>query len=260
MKETISACITAGNEEKNIRRCLESVCGWTHEVVVVDSFSSDATVEICRRYTDRVYQHEWLGYIGQKNLIKDLAEGQWILFIDADEEASPELRDEIVRLFERGPPPDIAGYEFPRIVHYLGKWIRHGEWYPDIKLRLFRKGLGMCAGREPHDRVVVEGRTARLRGHLRHYTYDNISDQVNTLNRFSSIAAQGMYEEGRRFHWHDILLRPLVRFVKGYAVKRGFLDGFQGWVIAVSSAYSVFLKYAKLREIGLARRAGRAPE
>ena len=138
MREKISACITACNEEHKIRRCLQSV-QWTDEIVVVDSFSSDRTVEICKEYTDKVHQHQWLGYIGQKNLIKDMAEGPWILFIDADEEVSPTLCAEIQEEFDSGACGPIAGYEFPRLVKYLGRWITHGDWYPDVKLRLFRK-------------------------------------------------------------------------------------------------------------------------
>ena len=144
MREKISACITAGNEEKKIRRCLESV-SWCDEIVVVDSFSTDRTAEICREYTDRVYQHEWLGYIGSKNLIRGMATHPWLLYLDADEEISSDLRDEILREFNSGSG-EIVGYRFPRLVHYLGRWIKHGEWYPDYKLRLFRKDAGSSDG------------------------------------------------------------------------------------------------------------------
>ena len=248
MREHISACITAGNEENNIRRCLESV-RWADEIVVVDSFSSDRTVEICREYTEKVYQHEWHGYIGQKNLIKDLAEGPWILFIDADEEISPELRDEILNEFSTDKADGLAGYEFPRLVKYLGRWITHGGWYPDVKLRLFRKDKGICGGKEPHDRTTVDGPVRKLRGQLYHYTYDNIAHQLSTINRFSGITAKGMFEDGRPFSMLDPLFRPVLRFVRGYIFKRGFLDGFPGLLIAVTTAYGVFVKYAKLWEL-----------
>ena len=247
MREEISACITACNEEKNIRRCLSSVT-WTDEVVVVDSLSTDRTVEICKQYTDRVYTHKWRGYIGQKNLIKDLASKPWILFIDADEEISPDLRDEILKELETQACTDLAGYEFPRLVRFLGKWILHGDWYPDIKLRLFRKDLGRCGGEEPHDRTIVDGPVKRLKGHMYHHTYDNIADQLATLNKFSGITAEGWHQAGKPYRFQDLIFRPFFRFLRGYFLKRGFLDGHAGLVIAVTISYGVFLKYAKLWE------------
>lgn len=258
-RERVSACITACDEEKNIRRCLESV-KWADEIVVVDSFSRDRTVDICREYTDRIYQHKWLGYIGQKNLIKDLAGGPWILFIDADEEVSSELRAEIQTEFESGANRGYDGYAFPRMVHYMGRWIRHGEWYPDIKMRLFRKEKGTCGGREPHDRTSVPGPVKRLAGHLYHYTYDDLADQIKTMNDFSSISAQTFDADGK-FRWVDILLRPPLRFLKAYYLKRGFMDGTRGWIIACCSAFGVFLKYAKLYELqSSSQRRAKPPE
>jgi glycosyltransferase involved in cell wall biosynthesis len=256
MRERISACITAGNEEKNIRRCIESV-RWADEIVVVDSYSTDRTPEICREYTDLVYQHSWQGYIGQKNLIKDLATGPWILFIDADEEVSPELRQEIIAEFESGRSKDVAGYEFPRIVRHLGRWITHGDWYPDAKLRLFRKELGHCAGKEPHDRTTVDGPIKRLKGRLNHYSYDDLEDQIETMNRFSSITANVWAEDRRTFRMHDLLFRPVWRFLRCYLVKRGILDGLPGLIIASTAAFGVLAKYAKLWEIVALKRSGR---
>ena len=253
MRESISACITCCDEEKNIRRCLESL-RWADEIVVVDSFSKDRTLEICREYVDRIYQHKWLGYIGQKNLIKDLANGPWILFVDADEEVSPELRRQILEEFESGRNRDFDGYEFPRMVYYLGRWIRHGEWYPDVKMRLFRKSKGICGGHEPHDRTYVHGAVKRFPGHLYHYTYDSIWDQVRTLNEFSTITARGMFESRQSFLWMDLLLRPMFRFIRGYLLKRGILDGWRGLIIAFCTSFGVFLKYAKLYEMYLAER------
>ncbi len=247
MPERISVCITAGDEELNIRRCLESV-KWASEIIVVDSFSQDRTVEICREYTDLVYQHRWLGYIGQKNLIKDLASGEWILFIDADEEISPELRDEILDEFQSGRSDQYDGYEFPRLVRHLHRWIRHGDWYPDTKLRLFDKSRGRCGGREPHDRIEVDGRVKRLKNPMYHYTYTGIEDQIDSMNRFSTITAAGQFEDVRPFHLHDMLTRPILRFLRGYLLKQGFRDGLPGLIVAVSNAYGVFTKYAKLWE------------
>lgn len=250
MRDQISACLTVGNEENNIRRCLDSL-RWADEIVVIDSFSKDKTVEICREYTERVYQHEWLGYVGQKELIKKMAAHPWILFIDADEEVSAELRDQILREFESGDNRKHVGYEFPRKVFFLGTWITHGEWWPDIKMRLFQKDKGICTGQEPHDHVIVTGPVKRLSGCIHHYTYDNLSDQILTLNRFSSIASASLRDEGRRFSVIDLLFRPFFRFIKGYIFKRGFLDGYRGLIIALMSSIGVFYKYAKLWELTL---------
>jgi glycosyltransferase involved in cell wall biosynthesis len=248
MKEKISVCVTAGNEEANIRRCLDSAV-WADEIVVVDSFSSDRTLEICREYTDRVFQHRWLGYVGQKNLIKDLAAGPWILFLDADEEITTELRDEIVALFESGASRNYAGFKFPRKVFFLGRWITHGDWYPDVKLRLLRKGLGHCVGHEPHDKTIVNGPVKRLKGDLLHYTYDNIADQLDTLNRFTTIGSKTLRDSGAKVRLTDLLLRPTLRFLRCYVLKRGFLDGWAGFMVARTIAFGVLVKYAKLREI-----------
>jgi len=247
MRPKISACITACDEQDNIRRCLESV-KWADEIVVVDSFSKDRTVDICREYTDRVYQHKWLGYIGQKNLIKDLANGPWILFIDADEEISPELRDEILDEFASGRCEKWAGYEFSRMVRFLNRWIRHGDWYPDVKLRLFRKDKGHCGGKEPHDRTTVDGPVRRLRNHLYHYTYTDIADQLECMNRFSSITAETRDGENYAFSLLDMVFRPPLRFLRGYILKGGFLDGIPGLFIAATVAFGVLAKYTKLWE------------
>jgi len=251
-REKISACVITFNEERKIRRCLQSLA-WCDELVVVDSFSTDHTVEICREFTDRVYQREWLGYVGQRNTVRELAQHPWILFLDSDEEVSPGLREEILAEFERGHNATI-GYEFPRQVYYLGRWIRHGEWYPDVKLRLFRKDCGRTEGQEPHDKVVVTGRVKRLKNAIWHYTYDDLRDHFETLNRFSTITAQQKFVQGGRFKWRDLLFRPPLRFLRGYFLRAGFLDGAHGFLIAIASAYGAYMKYAKLWELTLRER------
>ncbi len=251
----ISACVTAGNEEDKIAACLASLT-WCDEVIVVDSFSQDKTYEISKQYTSHVYQHPWEGYIAQKNYIRSLAHHPWILFVDADEVVSDELRAEIEAEFARGPGP-TAGYRFPRMVHYLGKWIHHGEWYPDIKLRLFRKDLGHSEGQEPHDRVVVDGPVQTLRSPLYHFTYDNLADHIHTLNRFSSISASEKFSRGEPFNWSDLFFRPPWRFFKSYVLKHGFLDGRQGFIISLMSSFGVFIKYAKLMELWIQHRLPR---
>jgi hypothetical protein len=179
-----------------------------------------------------------------------MASHPWILFLDSDEEVSPILRDEILAQFEKGTG-EYAGYEFPRQVFFLGKWIRYGEWYPDVKLRLFKKAQGRTEGEEPHDRVVVNGSVKRLKNPLWHYTYDDIRDYLDTMNRFSSITAQQRFAQGTRFGWTDVAIRPILRFLKGYILKRGFLDGRHGFLVAVVNSFGVFAKYFKLWELRL---------
>jgi glycosyltransferase involved in cell wall biosynthesis len=254
MREKISACVIAFNEERKIRRCLSSLT-WCDEIIVVDSFSTDRTVEICREFTDRVYQREWLGYVGQRNLVREMSNYPWIFFLDSDEEVSVGLRDEIMGEFERGTGEHV-GYEFPRQVYYLGRWIRHGEWYPDVKLRLFKKAFGRTEGQEPHDKVVVNGLVKRLRNPVWHYTYDDIRDHIDTLNRFSTITAQQKFVEESPFRWYNLFFRPMFRFLKGYFLRGGFLDGVHGFMIALMSAYGAFLKYAKLWELEIRQKGG----
>ena len=247
MREKVSVCVAAGNEEKNIRRCLESVT-WADEIVVVDSLSADRTVEIAREFTDKVRSQEWLGYVRQKSLAIDLTDGPWVLLVDADEEVSTALRDEILAELDSDRSESVAGYEFPRLAHYQGRWIRHGDWYPQRKLRLFRKDKGRCVGQDPHDRIEVDGPVKRLRSPLNHYSYGDLKGQVDTLNKFSTISAGGHAGNGRTFCWFDLLVRPPWRFFRSYILRLGFLAGIRGLLIARISAFEVFLKYAKLWE------------
>jgi glycosyltransferase involved in cell wall biosynthesis len=255
-RSRVSACVITFNEEDNIRRCLDSLT-WCDEIVVVDSYSTDRTPEICRTFTDRFYQHEWRGYIGQRNLIRTMAECPWILFLDADEEVSPGLKAEIQRALSETPDRH-AGYEFPRQVYYLGRWIRFGSWYPDYKLRLFRKGKGTIGGVEPHDQVHVQGPVGRMKHPIWHYTYADISDHIRTMNRFSTISSRALYDQGQRFNWIDFLFRPGWRFFKGFVLRSGWLDGRRGFIIAMINAFGVTAKYAKLWEIQWSEQTARA--
>ncbi|MGA1192807.1 MAG: glycosyltransferase family 2 protein [Kiritimatiellia bacterium] len=249
----ISACVIVFNEERKIRRCLQSVT-WCDEIIVMDSFSTDRTVEIAREFTPHVYQNIWLGYVGQRNLIREKATHDWILYLDSDEEVSAGLRDEILAEFAV-PNRKYLGYEFPRLVFFLGRWIKHGEWYPDVKLRLFHKDYGRTEGEEPHDRVYVRGPVKRLKNPIFHYTYDDIRDQNETLNRFSTITAQQKFIKDNSFRWIDLIFRPFFRFFKGYILRLGFLDGVPGLIIALTNGYGAFLKYAKLWELQLRQRS-----
>ena len=246
MRVKISACIITFNEEVNIRRCLESV-EWCDEIVILDSFSNDKTLEICREYTDKIFQHKWMGYVGQRNLIREKASCEWVFYLDADEEISNELQSEILERLE-GNMKNTVGYQFPRRVQYLGRWVLHGEWYPDIKLRLFKKSCGKSVGSEPHDYVVVDGVVKTLRYPINHYTYSGIEDHLKTANNFTSIAANEKFKKGVHCSWLSIFFRAHWRFMRGYILKAGFLDGKRGLLIAVISSFSVFIKYTKLWE------------
>lgn len=255
MNPPISACIVCFNEAANIRDCLESLKparrsgGWVDEIIVVDSFSQDATVEICRAYTEKVYQHQWLGYVNQKNYALNLASNDWVLALDADERVSLELRQAIEKEWKRAGYQDYVGYYLPRHTYYLGKWINHGGWYPDYKLRLFRKRAGKWAGIDPHDRVVVQqGKTKKLKGDIHHYTYKNLSAQLRTIDKFSETTSRALGERGKRFSLFNLITRPPIKFIETYIFKMGWLDGLPGFIIAVNSAFYVFTKYAKMWE------------
>ncbi|HUT69337.1 MAG TPA: glycosyltransferase family 2 protein [Desulfatiglandales bacterium] len=244
---TISVCIICFNEEQNIRRCLDS-CTWVDEIIVVDSMSQDKTVTIAREYTDKVYQKVWPGYLEQKSFALSKATGVWILSLDADEEISTYLRDEILTEIRRPGAKD--GYRVPRRSFYQGRWINHSGYYPDKQLRLFRSAKGRWQGGRVHEKVEIKGTVGELKSHILHYPYKGvISGQLQTVNSFSSLFAQDMYEKGERYRLSLLLLRPLFKFLEVYVLKLGFLDGLAGFVIAVTSAYAMFVRYVKLREL-----------
>lgn len=257
--QKISTLVITYNEERNIERCLESVLPISEEIIVVDSHSTDATVEIARRYTSRVYSRDWPGYGKQKQWALDQASHPWVLSIDADEELSPELRDEIRQLsFDRD------GYWVPRKVWYLNRWIEHGGWYPNYVLRLFEREKAKFTENILHESAEVLGETARLRNPLHHYSYRDVSHHLEKMNTFTSLAAKQMYARGRRAGLFSILCFPPLEFFKAYFLKRGFLDGRAGLVIASLHATYVFQKHAKLFELTLpasvARKDRPAPE
>jgi glycosyltransferase involved in cell wall biosynthesis len=245
-KLNVTACIVSFNEESNIRRCLESVT-WCREIVVVDSFSTDRTVEIAREYTDNVIQREWPGFRAQKEFARQQGTSEWSLMLDCDEEISQDLQMEIFQSLKNAN--EIDGFEMPRMVYYLGRWIKHGDWYPDRKLRLYRKEAGEIVGIDPHDYVEVRGTTRRLAQPIYHYTYDDLAHHVNTINRFSTISAEEKFKMGKRARRSDLFMRPFWKFIRGYIIKRGVLDGRQGLIIARLSSLEVWLKYLKLRQL-----------
>ena len=239
----VSVVIIAKNEEGNIEDALRSAGGFK-EIIVVDSFSTDRTIEICRRYTDRVFQHAWPGYARQKQLAVDHAQGPWVLILDADERITPDLREEIARVMQNTA---YDGFSMPRRNYFLGRWIKHGGWWPDCTLRLFRKDRGGLEDREVHEKVVVNGRVGQLHAPLEHYSYRNISDYICKMEVYSRLAAQEIRKKGRPGIF-SLLIRPFFTFFKMYALRLGFLDGLHGLVLAVLYGHYTFLKYARAWE------------
>ena len=242
----VSVCIITRDEEANLPDCLASV-RWAEEIVVVDSRSADRTREIAAAAGARVIERDFPGHIEQKNFAVGQATHEWVLCLDADERLSPELAASVQAAL--AGPGDRAGFEFPRRTFHLGRWILHGGWYPDRKLRLFRRARGRWAGTNPHDRVEVDGPVGRLAGDLLHYSYRDLSAHLRQVDFLTTIAAREKRAKGERFRVHRLALRPAGKFLRMFILKAGFLDGVAGFVVAVTGAYYVFLKYAKLREL-----------
>ena len=245
----ISAVIITCNEEKNLEAALASLRGVASEIVVVDSFSTDATFRIAKKHTPRVVQRKWTSYADQKNYANGLAAGPWILSLDADERLSPGLREELLALKASFQEPDCAGFSMPRRVFYLGRWIKHSGWYPDRRVRLFRKDAARWEGDYVHESLIVAGRIERLKGDVHHFSYRDITDHLDRINKFSSLGAQKLYAKKIKCRAVHLLCLPPARFIKSYILKRGFMDGFPGLVISVLNGYAIFARYAKLREI-----------
>ncbi len=247
MSATLSVCIIACNEERNLPRCLDSVAWAEDVVVVVDTRSEDATEAIARERGARVFLNAYAGNVEQKNFALAQAKHDWVLSVDADEALTPELAAEVQAVMAADGPAD--GYAVNRLTWHLGRWIRHGEFYPDWVLRLFRRTRGGWVGVNPHGHVRVEGRTARLDRDLEHYSYRDLGDQVARIQDFSRVQAQAMWEAGRRARVADLVVRPPFRFFRAWVLKQGFRDGMAGFMIAAATAFHVFLKYAKLWEL-----------
>lgn len=240
----LSVLVITRNEAHNIASCLQSVA-WADEIVVVDAESDDETVAIARQFTPRVFVRPWAGFAAARQFALNQCRGDWVLWLDADERVPDALRAEIRQTLAR---PDRDAYEIPRLAWFLGRWIRHGGWYPGYVLRLFRRQMGRFNQALVHEGVIVEGRTGRLRNHLLHYTDHTLQHYFNKFNHYTSLAAQQLAAQGVRFRLIDLLLRPPFMFCRMYLLRRGFLDGLQGFILAMLSACYVFVKYAKLWE------------
>jgi glycosyltransferase involved in cell wall biosynthesis len=228
-------------------QCLE----WADDIVVVDSFSKDETPEIARRYATTFEQRKWPGHCDQYQYAMDLCRHDWCIFVDADEVLSPELIEEIRAEFARNlalPESERTyAYHIHRLTWYLGRWIRHGGWLPDYELRLCHRQHARWGG-GLHAKLETKAKSVHLKQVYYHYTYADISDQLQTIDNYSGTASADMQAAGKTFSWIHLIGNPLVRFVRDYIFKRGFLDGFPGFVIAVNTMFYVFIKHAKLWE------------
>jgi glycosyltransferase involved in cell wall biosynthesis len=240
----LSVAIITHNEEENIRDALESV-KWADEIVVVDSQSDDRTVEICKEYTDKVFTSEWLGYAAQKNKAVSLTTQPWVLVLDADERVTDDLKSEILKTVNDLSSKD--GYYIARKNHFAGRWIRHGGWWPDYTLRLFRRGKGAFQQREVHESIKVEGKTGYLKNPLEHFTYKDTADYLKRMEKYSTLAAKELHKEGRRSCVLDLILRPAATFLRMFFLQAGFLDGAYGLKLASLYSRYTFNKYSKLR-------------
>ncbi len=243
----LSVVIITYNEERNIARCLESVKDLADEILVVDSFSTDSTEEICARYNVNFIKHPFSGHIQQKNFAAGQASHDWVLSLDADEALTPELRESIKSEIAQ---PRFKAYKMNRLTNYCGKWIRHCGWYPDTKARLWDRRAGAWGGTNPHDRWELsdpDETYGKLYGDILHYSYYSISDHVKQIEYFTDIAARAEAASGKKPSLLKIAFGPAVKFIKCYFFQFGFLDGYFGFVICRLSATASFIKYVKTR-------------
>lgn len=245
-RNNISVIVRTFNEAKNIRACLESA-SWADEIVVVDSESTDNTVAIAKEYTQRVVIQPWLGHIAQSQFATEQASNEWVLSLDADEQISPGLRDEILRLDLKTTAHDA--YEMPRRHFFMQRWINHSAWYSDYKIRLFRKDRCRWGGYAPHDKVQVPGSTGRLKNDILHYIYLDLDHFAATKNKYSTLTALDHFRNGKRARLIDVTLRPVYAFLYRYLVRLGILDGLPGFTISIMESHAVFMKYMKLYEL-----------
>ncbi len=240
----ITATIITLNEERNIARAIESLrC--SDEILIVDSGSTDRTVELAQNLGARVIEANWRGYSGQKNWAAEQATHDWILSLDADEALSEALEAEIWSLKKSGPRFDA--YTMPRLARYLGKWILHSGWYPDRKVRLYDRRKARWVGEFVHESVQPSGRVGHLESNILHFTCDSLSEHVKTLDRYTTLAAQEIASRRLPVPLHRLIFDPAWTFLKAYFLQRGFLDGLEGLTIAYMAAFYTFLKYSKAR-------------
>ncbi len=242
----LTVTIITLNEGEHIAAAIDSAA-FADEIVVVDSGSTDRTVEIARGKGVRVFAREWTGYVDQKNYAAEQASHDWIFSLDADERIPPALAEEIRSILAADPP--YHGYRIPRVAFHLGRWIRTTDFYPDYQTRLYDRRAARWAGHYVHESVTAIGPVGRLTQELQHYSYDDLSDHLDRINAYSTLAARQMYERGRRAGTLDLFVQAPAAFLRNYILRRGVLDGSVGLVLSMVNAYSVFLKFTKLWEL-----------
>jgi len=254
-KFPITATIITLNEESSLPRAIKSV-SWADEILVVDSGSTDKTVEVAKELGARVIFNAWPGYGQQKNFAQERAKNEWVLNIDADEEVPENLSEEIFRVIQQNSNGQSAlrGFYLPRKTFYMGQWIRHGGWYPNYLVRLANKNFSKWTEPNVHEALEVKGETAKLKHPLHHYTFSSIEDQILTNLRYSKQGFRDLFSKGQRPSLIKLFFKPLGKFIETYLLKKGFLDGLPGLIISVNAAHSMFLKYAYLYEVRLEKK------
>lgn len=244
MKNSIelSVIIITKNEGLNIRACLESVT-WADEIIVVDSGSQDDTVAICREFTPHVYLHDWPGFGAQKNRALDYASKSWVLSLDADERIPPELRSEIQSAMREG---HADAYEIPRLSSFCGRYIHHSGWRPDYVTRLFKRGAGRFSDDLVHERVIVTGSTGKLRQSILHESFRDAEELLAKINHYSTASALMLRKKNRTASLKTAIVHALWAFLRSYILRAGFLDGREGFMLAVSTAEGTYYRYVKL--------------
>lgn len=244
----ISAVIITLNEERNIERCILSLQDIADEIIVIDSFSNDKTQEICKNFDVKFFQTKWLGYSDTKNYGNNIASYDYILSVDADEAISEDLKKEIFLIKKSDKIEDA--YFMNRLTNYCGSWIHHCGWYPDKKLRLWNKQKGKWEG-NIHEEVKMQADAgiSDLKSDLLHYSYYSIQQHINQANKFTDLTAAEAFKNAKKSSLFKIIFNPIVKFIKDYFIKLGFLDGYHGFIICVISSFATFLKYIKLREL-----------
>lgn len=254
----LSFCLITLNEEQNLPRALASCKEFADEIVVLDSGSKDGTERIAKEFGARFEHQDWLGYVGQKNKALSLAAHEWVFSLDADEEISPRIHNELRSLKQMDPTSAINGFSFPRCVCYEGRWIRHGDWYPDRLVRLVRRNRARFVGGKVHERLEVDGEVQALTGEIHHYSFKDATDHWARCQKYARLWTEQEFEAGHTATALDPWTHAAFRWFRGYVLKRGFLDGSLGLRIANYCAREVFLKYELLSEMNQARE-GRVP-
>ena len=248
MHVQLSAVIITFNEEKNIKRCLDSLIGVVDEIVVVDSFSTDDTKKICAQFDVKFIEHAFEGHIEQKNWAKTHAKYDHIISLDADEALNEDLSESILRIKSNW---EFEAYSMNRLTNYCGKWIRHSGWYPDVKIRLFDRRKGNWGGVNPHDKVILndKAQVKHIAGDLLHYSFYTREEHIKQIHKFSTIGAKALHKNGVKSSWIKLVIKPVARFIKAFILFKGFLDGWEGLAISRLSAYANYLKYSKLLKL-----------